>query len=58
MNKLNNTLSTKDHYNAPKCEMHEIVPECIICQASGEEYQEGGAGDYSRHTNDYTGGWF
>lgn len=32
MNKLNNTLSTKELYNAPKCEMHEIVPEGTICQ--------------------------
>lgn len=56
MNKLNNTLSTKEHYNAPKCEMHEIVPECIICQGSGE-YQEGGAGDYDNATNNL-GGWF
>ena len=57
MNKLNNTLSTKELYDAPKCEMHEIVPECIICQASGEEYQEGGAGDYDNATNNL-GGWF
>lgn len=57
MNKLNNTLTTKEHYNAPKCETHEIVPECIICQASGEEYQEGGAGNYDDATNNL-GGWF
>lgn len=34
MNKLNNTLSTKEHYNAPKCETHEIVPEGMICESN------------------------
>ena len=32
MNKLNKTLSSKELYDAPKCEMHEIVPEGTICQ--------------------------
>lgn len=58
MNKLNNTLSTKEHYNAPKCEMHEIVPEGTICMPeSSQEYQEGGAGNYDDATNTL-GGWF
>ena len=55
MNKHNNTLSTKEHYNAPKCEMHEIVPEGTICMP--ESYQEGGAGNYDDATNTL-GGWF
>ena len=55
MNKLNNTLNTKEHYNAPKCEMHEIVPEGTICMP--DSYQRGGAGDYDNATNNL-GGWF
>lgn len=34
MNKLNNTLSSKELYDAPKCEMHEIVPEGMICESN------------------------
>ena len=55
MNKHNNTLSTKELYKAPKCEMHEIVPEGTICMP--DSYQEGGAGNYDDATNTL-GGWF
>lgn len=55
MNKLNNTLRTKEHYNAPKCETHEIVPEGMICQSNGEELNTPGFFDgNSTHDN---GGW-
>lgn len=52
MNKLNNTLSTKEHYNAPKCEMHEIVPEGMICSSDPNKVEPYGSDDINN-----LGGW-
>lgn len=55
MNKLNNTLSTKEHYNAPKCETHEIVPEGMICQSEPNRVTPYSGDDVNDYSN---GGWF
>lgn len=36
MNKQNYSGCAMQPYTAPTCEMHEMVPECMICQTSGD----------------------
>ncbi len=53
MTKVNSANSTRETYKAPLCEIHDIVPEGMICQSG----TKGGPGSYDEFTNDLDG-WF
>ena len=44
-------------YTAPTCEMHEMVPEGMLCQ-SESGYRKGGPGNYGDGFTNDLDGWF
>lgn len=54
MNKQNYSGCAMQPYTAPTCEMHEMVPEGMLCQSEPNR-----VGPYrGDDINDYGNGWF
>ena len=55
MTKVNSANSTRETYKAPLCEIHDIVPEGMICQSG----TKAGPGNYGPgNTNDWGDSWY
>lgn len=52
MNKQNYSGCAMQPYTAPTCEMHEMVPEGMICQS-----EPGTLGDFTDNRHDYFEPW-
>ena len=57
MNKQNYSGCAMQPYTAPTCEMHEMVPEGMLCQ-SESGYRKGGPGNYGDGFTNDLDGWF